>query len=99
MSQFKLNGEPRRYEIVQGGSRMAQAFCPGCGTPLFAVAAESPTSVVVRVGCVAQRAQLRPFAQIWQRSALPWLSELSSILGSVGQQSVMPPLVGGRGDA
>jgi hypothetical protein len=58
---------------------MAQAFCPECGTPLFAVAPENPTSVVIRVGCVTQRAQLRPHAQIWAHLALPWVSELRLI--------------------
>lgn len=90
IGQFTLTGEPKRYTMVQCGSQWVQAFCPVCGTPLFAVAAESPTSVVVRLGCVTQRAQLRPFAQIWQHLALPWLSELSLIPGSSEQQGVVP---------
>jgi hypothetical protein len=99
IGQFKLTGEPKRYTLVQSGSHMVQAFCPECGTPLFAAAAESPTSVVVRLGCVTQRAQLRPSTQIWQHLALPWLSELTLIPGSSKQQGVVPPLSGGRGDA
>jgi hypothetical protein len=99
IGQFKLTGEPKRYTLVQSGSQMVQAFCPECGTPLFAAAAESPTSVVVRLGCVTQRAQLRPSAQIWQHLALPWLSELPLIPGSSKQQGVAPPLSRGRGDA
>jgi hypothetical protein len=35
--------------------------------------------VVIRLGCVAQRAQLRPSLQVWQHSALPWVTELASI--------------------
>ena len=89
---FKLSGEPKRYTMVQSGSRRVQAFCPECGTPMFAAAAESPTSVVVRLGCVAQRAQLRPSAQIWQHLALPWLSELQSIPGASELQASGPPL-------
>ena len=99
IGQFKLTGEPRRYTMVQSGSRRVQAFCPECGTPLFSAAAESPTSVVVRLGCVTQRAQLRPSAQIWQHLALPWLSELPLIPVSSEQQGVVPTLSGGRGDA
>ena len=98
IGRFKLTGEPRRYTMVQCGIHWVQAFCPVCGTPLFAAAAESPTSVVVRLGCVTQRAQLRPSAQIWQHLALPWLSELPLIPGSSEQQGVVPPLSGGRGD-
>ena len=76
IGQFKLTGEPRRYVLVQSGKQMAQAFCPECGTPLFAAAPENPTTVVLRLGCVTQRAQLRPFAQIWAHLALPWIADL-----------------------
>jgi len=57
---------------------------------LYACAPENPTSVVIRLGCVEQRAQLKPAVQIWQHSALPWLSELSSITGSPAQQAFLP---------
>ena len=79
IGQFKLTGEPKRYTLVQSGKPMAQAFCPDCGTPLFAAAPESPTFVVIRVGCVTQRAQLRPYAQIWEHLAMPWISDLPLI--------------------
>lgn len=91
IGQFNLSGEPKRYTMVQSGKRWMQAFCPECGTPLFAAAPESPTSVVVRLGCVTQRAQLRPSLQIWQHLALPWLSELASIPGSSEQRAFVPP--------
>ena len=99
IGQFKLTGEPRRYTMVQNGSHWVQAFCPECGTPLFAAAAASPTSVIVRLGCVTQRAQLRPSAQIWQNLALPWLPELPLAPGSSEQQGVVSPLSGGGGNA
>ena len=79
IGQFKLTGEPKRYVVVQSGKQMAQAFCPECATPLFAAAPESPTFVVIRVGCVTQRAQLRPHAQIWETLAMPWISDLPLI--------------------
>ena len=60
IGEFKITGEPKRYTMVQNGILWVQAFCPDCGTPLFGAAAERPTLVVVRLGCVAQRAQLRP---------------------------------------
>ena len=99
IGEFKITGEPKRYTMVQKGIDWVQAFCPECGTPLFAAAAERPTLVVVRLGCVAQRAQLRPSTQIWQHLALPWLSELPLIPGLSEQQGVVPPVSGGRGDA
>ena len=99
IGQFKLTGEPKRYAVVQSGKQMAQAFCPECGTPLFAAAPENPTSVVVRVGCVTQRAQLRPHAQIWAHLALPWVSELRLIPNAPKENDALPaPSIGG-GDA
>jgi hypothetical protein len=92
MESFELSGEPRSYvKTAQSGNQRAQMFCPTCATPLFACAPENPTSVSIRLGCVKQRAQLTPAAQIWRRSALPWLADLQSIAGSEQQQSLIPP--------
>jgi hypothetical protein len=99
IGQFKLSGEPRRYTMAQKGRQWVQAFCPRCGTPLFAADAESPTIVVVRLGCVAQRAHLRPSAQIFRHLGLPWLSELPLIPDISEQQGVALPVSGGRSDA
>ena len=79
---FILHGEPKRYiKTAQSGKSRAQVFCPECGTPLYATAPENPTTVNIRLGCVRQRAQLKPTVQIWQRSELAWLRELHSIPG------------------
>jgi hypothetical protein len=90
-----VKGQTKHYvKRAQSGNRRAQVFCPECGTPLWATAPENPTSVIVRLGCVEQRAQLRPAVQIWQHSAWPWLPELSSVPGSPQQQAflrVVPP--------
>ena len=95
IEQFKLSGEPKRYTLVQSGKQMAQAFCPECGTPLFAAAPESPTFVVLRLGCVTQRAQLRPLAQIWGNLALPWISELPLLLNAPNERDALPFTSGG----
>ena len=64
-----LRGAPKQYvKVADSGNRRAQVFCPECATPLFATAPENPTSVVIRLGCVRQRAMLAPSAQIWRRS-------------------------------
>jgi hypothetical protein len=88
---FVLHGTPKSYvKVAQSGNRRAQVFCPDCGTPLFATAPENATSVIIRLGCVEQRAQLKPAVQIWQHSAMPWLSGLSSVRGSPEQQGFLP---------
>lgn len=86
-----VNGPTKSYiKVAQSGNRRAQVFCPECGTPLWATAPENPTSVIVRLGCVKQRARFKPAVQIWQCSALPWVTELSSVPGSPEQQSFLP---------
>jgi len=85
---LSLKGEPKRYiKTAESGAQRAQLFCPQCATPLFTMAPQNPTSVTIRLGCVEQRAQLMPVAQIWQRSSLPWLPQLPSIPGSAEQQA------------
>ena len=92
IDKFRLEGEPHRYvKVADSGNRRVQAFCPSCGTPLFACAVENPTSVNLRLGCVKQRAELRPAVQIWQHSSLPWVYELERIPGSPGQQAFLAP--------
>jgi hypothetical protein len=82
MQNFALKGRPKGYvKVAQSGNRRAQMFCAECGTPLYATEPENPTSVVIRLGCVEQRAQLKPARQLWQHSALPWLGELGAVPG------------------
>jgi hypothetical protein len=75
------SGTPKTYiKTAESGNKRAQAFCPDCGTPLYASdAVDNPSSVGLRVGALDQRAQLRPSRQIWVRSALPWSMDLSGI--------------------
>jgi hypothetical protein len=93
---FHVEAPTRSYvKVAQSGNRRAQVFCPECGTPLYATAPENATSVVIRLGCVTQRAQLQPAVQIWQHSQLPWLQGLPAVPGSPEQQAflgaVAPP--------
>ncbi|MEO7338032.1 MAG: GFA family protein [Caldimonas sp.] len=77
---FSLKGQPRSYvKVAQSGNRRAQVFCPECGSAIYSAAAENPTAVAIRLGCVSQRALLKPVMQTWHHSAMPWLSDLASI--------------------
>jgi hypothetical protein len=77
---FRLRGEARLYvKTAESGNRRAQAFCPGCGTRLYASAEKDPQVFNLRVGTVRQRAALAPKAQIWCRSALPWVMDLATV--------------------
>lgn len=76
-----LRGEPKIYikTTAESGNRRAHAFCPECGSPIYAAAIENPQVYSLRVGSIKQRAQLHPKGQIWCRSALPWSMDLSRI--------------------
>jgi hypothetical protein len=82
MASFQLSGAPKRYvKTAESGAKRVQAFCPDCGTALFSAAAENPTQVTLRLGCIRQGRELRPSLQLWQRSAVPWLKDLPGIPG------------------
>ena len=73
-------GKPKTYiKTAESGNKRAQAFCPECGTPLYAGAVDGTGVVGLRVGTIKQRDQLKPSKQIWSRSALGWTSDLKSI--------------------
>jgi hypothetical protein len=91
IESFDLRGQPKSYvKVAESGNRRAQMFCPECGTPLYATAPENPTSVIIRLGCVAQRTELVPAVQIWEHSAMPWLAGLTATPGSERQQAFLP---------
>lgn len=89
---FSLQGTPKHYiKVADSGNRRVQAFCPECGTPLYASAPDNPSWVSIRLGCVRQRHELKPLAQIWQHSSPPWLADLASVPGSPEQQAILVP--------
>jgi hypothetical protein len=78
---FRLQGTPKIYvKTADSGMQRAQAFCPDCGTPLYATAAEpEPKIYNIRLGTARQRDVLQPRFQVWSRSALPWLGALGEV--------------------
>jgi hypothetical protein len=74
---FRLTrGAPKIYvKTAESGNRRAQAFCADCGTRLYAAAEKDPPVFNLRVGTIRQRAALPPKAQVWCRSALPWVTD------------------------
>ena len=80
-ASFKLlTGQPRIYiKTAESGERRVHTFCPHCGAPVYSSAVTDPPTYSLRVGCLRQRAALRPRKQIWCRSALPWAMNLSGV--------------------
>ena len=78
-AQVQLQGAPKHYvKVAASGNRRAQAFCPECGTQLYATEADTPQTFNIRLGCVNERAELKPVLQVWRQSAMPWLHELDA---------------------
>jgi hypothetical protein len=79
-----LTGTPTIYlkTTADNGAKRRHAFCPHCGSPLFAsVDEDNPATRTLRVGGLAQREQLAPRRRIWCRSALPWSQDIGTIPG------------------
>jgi hypothetical protein len=75
-----LRGDPTRYvKTAESGNRRAQAFCGCCGTPLYACDVDDPKVFNLRVGALAERADLPPQRQIWCEAALPWTADLLDV--------------------
>jgi len=75
-------GEPAIYrKTAESGAARDLAFCARCGTHVWGVpgGGDGPRFYSVRVGVLAQRAALPPRIQLWCRSAMPWLEELSTV--------------------
>ncbi len=70
-------GQPKKYiKIAESGNRRVQAFCPNCGSAIYASGdAECPAVYNVRLGTARQRHQIVPKFELWLDSALPWLPE------------------------
>ena len=76
-----MAGRPTIY-VKRGdsGRDREQAFCGRCGTPIYsAPRAPEPRVLGLRAGAIRQRAALPPRAQIWCRSALPWVETMGAL--------------------
>jgi len=77
-----LSGEPTIYvKTAESGNKRVQAFCPKCGSPIYATALDDKNALLgIRVGVIRQRDQLMPKRQVWGRSRQSWVDNLTSIL-------------------
>lgn len=67
-------------KVAESGRNRTLAFCPECGTSIYGGPGEGEEGPLsVRVGAIRQRAQLRPVAQVWCGSALPWWEQIADL--------------------
>lgn len=78
-----LTGRPTTYvKTADSGTKRRHAFCPTCGSPIYAAAdVDAPATYTLRVGGLAERAELPPRRQIWRASALPWVKRVADLPG------------------
>jgi hypothetical protein len=80
---FKMTGQPTNYlkTTADSGRPRLQAFCPGCGSPIYSTTpGDGPqASYMVRVGILRQREQFIPRRQNWFRSAQSWVTNLGGV--------------------
>lgn len=78
---FVITGELKIYiKTAESGTRRAQAFCPNCGSAIYAAAPENPEVYSIRIGSITQRHDLGlPRRQIWCDSAFPWAMDLRDV--------------------
>ena len=82
-----LKGAPKTYvKTAESGNRGIQAFCGDCGSPLYSADAVGAQTFTLRIGPMAERAQLPPQRQIWCDAALPWSKDLLDVPGTAKQQ-------------
>lgn len=84
-----VTGAPTLYikTTAESGRKREHAFCPKCGTPIYATTlASDPKSYSLRIGTLSPRGVIAPKHQIWARSRVGWLGDLLS-LPSTDKQS------------
>jgi hypothetical protein len=75
-----LTGQPKVYiKTAESGNKRAQAFCPECGTHIYAASPTDPQEFGIRIGTCRQKAALPPKKQGWCRSALSWVADVQSL--------------------
>lgn len=77
--RFQLQaGEAKSYRKMGDSGRPShQFFCGNCGSPMWRENADG--EIGLRLGCIDQRAALRPTHQSFCKSALPFVFEIKDL--------------------
>ena len=72
-NRTKIKGQPKEYiKIGDSGNKRIQAFCPECGTQLFATDMER-RFYNLRTGFLEQRDELKPKTHVFKNSSMRWI--------------------------
>ncbi len=73
--KISIKGTPTEYvKIGDSGNKRIQAFCPDCGTQLFATNMDK-TSFNIRTGFLDQRSDLEPNQHVFTTSSMTWFKK------------------------
>ena len=75
-NKIKIKGIPKEYiKIGDSGNKRIQAFCPNCGTQLFATDMDKQL-YNLRVGFLEQKDKLIPNTHVFTASSMNWVRRI-----------------------
>jgi len=73
LAALQKSGTEQVYRsTANSGTAVWRAFCPTCGTPLFAGNAKHPDMIVIKVGTLDDTTGFKRQGHIWMASAPRW---------------------------
>ncbi|MBV9829643.1 MAG: GFA family protein [Alphaproteobacteria bacterium] len=74
-SGFRVtHGMPKRFvKGAESGNQVTRLFCGDCGSPIYIQVSSRPDIVGLRVGTLDDPSEFRPEANIFVKSAQPWV--------------------------
>ena len=84
---FQLKSGTLKFYVktADSGSKRALGFCPECGTSIYGCDPVDAKVFSLRLGTARQRSEFFPRLQIWRRSALTWVDDISRMDSHDGQ--------------
>lgn len=74
---IEIKGQPKEYiKIGDSGNKRIQAFCPNCGTQLFA-SDVGKRLYNLRTGFLEQKNELKPKTHVFTHSSMPWVNGIT----------------------
>jgi hypothetical protein len=87
---LQFEGQTTEFtKAADSGNQVTRAFCPNCGTQLYARSNARPQLRVLRAGNLDDPSSVRPTANIWAASAPAWACLDASLERIEGQP--LPP--------
>jgi len=81
-----LSGELKAWRrLADSGRELACYFCPDCGTRLYHSSSMGPEFWQLKPGTLDDVSWLEPVAQVWTKSAQPWLELRGDLPSFPGQ--------------